>query len=105
MEQIANKPGRTRRNRQEILRLLDEFKKTDVSRKEFCLTHGISKASFHKWQSRYKNKTKVQTKPTGFADLQIISSSSHLHATLFAEVKGIKIFQPVAATYLKELLQ
>jgi hypothetical protein len=101
MEQIINKPTRHRRNRAAILELLDKFKESQLSIKEFCLLHQISQASFHKWQSRYRNKAFGKPAPGGFADLHVTASAHRL----FAEVKGIKIYQPVAAAYLKELLQ
>jgi hypothetical protein len=101
MEQVTNKPRRMRRSQQQILNLLSEFEKSQVSVKDFCLMYNIGKATFHKWQSRYKSKPD-QPKPAGFADVQIIAPS--LKGLLFAEVSGIKIYQPVAATYLKELL-
>lgn len=101
MDQNTNdKPFRTRRNRAEIMNLLGKFEKTNVSVKEFCTMHHISKAAFHKWQNRYKRKTETRT---GFAALQINPSIANTAAALFAEVKGIKLYQPVAASYLKEL--
>jgi hypothetical protein len=112
MEQITNKPRRRRRSQHEILNLLNEFEKAGVSVKEFCGLHSISKATFHKWQSRYKTKKEQEDKPTGlptgqagFADLHITPSTATANEVLFAEVKGIKIYQPVTASYLKELLQ
>ena len=95
MEEKNEKVIRTRRSQAEILRLLSEFSKANVSVKEFCITHNISKASFHKWQSRHKRKEPMR----GFVPLEVRSS-----VALFAEVKGIKIYQPVTAAYLKELL-
>lgn len=101
MEQnTINKPVRTRRNRAEIMNLLGKFEKTNVSIKEFCTMHHISKAAFHKWQNRYKRKTESRA---GFAALQINPSSVNTNTSLFAEIKGIRIYQPVAASYLKEL--
>ena len=102
MEQITNKPSRIRRNNQQILNLLNEFEKSDVSVKEFCEMHSISKATFHKWQSRYRSNLEKRVGSPGFAHLQI-TSSANIQAALFAEVGGIKIYQPVAALYLKEL--
>lgn len=103
MEQIINNPRRRRRSNGEILILLNEFEKAGVSVKEFCILHGISKAAFHKWQSRYKTKRQQKYKPGGFAELHITPSTAT--EVLFAEVKGIRIYQPVTAFYLKELLQ
>ena len=73
-----------------------------MSVKEFCSEHSIHPATFHKWQGRYKTDAKKQKKAlSGFAALKI--SEPPLSSCLFAEVKGIKIYQPVAASYLKEL--
>lgn len=100
MEQAIDKPVRTRRSRAEIMNLLVKFEKTNESVKEFCLMHHISKAAFHKWQNRYKRKTETQA---GFAALQITPGVASTATTLFAEVKEVKIYQPVPAAYLKEL--
>jgi hypothetical protein len=103
MEQIMNKSPRQRRSQEAIRNLLNEFENAGVSVNEFCNTHRISRAAFYKWQSRHKSK-KQGNRPAGFANLHIIPSTSPMHA-LFAEVKGIKIYQPVSAAYLNELLQ
>jgi hypothetical protein len=98
----STRPLRVRRTIRQIIDLLKEFEKGNISAVDFCRQHNISKGTFYKWQSRYRNNLERKTKKPGFADVRIIPSSS---ATLFAEVNGIKIFQPVAASYLKELLQ
>ena len=97
MEQIIN-DRRRRRSKEEILNKLGEFEKANVSVKEFCLTHNISKANFHKWQGRYKTKKPV----AGFVPVRVTSAIGSV--ALFAEVRGVKIYQPVTAAYLKELL-
>lgn len=99
-----NKPIRHRRSRQQIQELLNLFAKSDVSVKDFCKQQGISSANFHKWKSRYKSKPDGKEKTPGFARVDVVSS---VHATmpgLFAEVKGIRIYRPVSASFLKELL-
>jgi hypothetical protein len=99
---VRNKSSRSRRSKQQVLDLLDEFERAGLGVKEFCIKHGINRAGFYKWQSRYKDKPDQSVNPAGFADLHITSST--LQGSLFAEVQGIKIYQPVAAAYLKELL-
>jgi len=100
--ELSGKPSRLRRNIGQIHDLLKEFDKGNVSAVDFCRQHKISKGTFYKWQSRYKRKAEKKTEAPGFAGIRIIPSSC---STLFAEVNGIKIYQPVAASYLKELLQ
>lgn len=90
---------RPRRTRQQIRELLDEYEKAGCTVKEFCRIHGINQGNFHKWKSRSKEAPK--DKLPGFTKLQVIPSTAD---RLFAEVNGIRFYQPVSAAYLKELL-
>lgn len=106
MEQHIPSP-RIRRTRRQIRDLLAEFSQADCTVKEFCSAHHIKPATFHKWQARFKNarrpagKAIAKKNRRGFSELQVVSSLPH---ALFAEVSGIRIYQPVTAAYLKELL-
>jgi len=100
MEQQMNSMRRSRRTKEQIRGLLSEFRKTELTVKQFCQTHNISTGTFHKWQSRFKNKSLKKVYGSGFAPVVIGSSSPGL----FAEIKGIRLYQPVSAAYLKELL-
>lgn len=91
---------RTRRTHQQIRELLAEFSTTGCTVKEFCAAHQISKATFHKWQSGSKVKSTGGPR-AGFAKVVVNSSSAN---ALFAEVNGIRFYQPVSASYLKELI-
>ena len=103
MEEITDRVVKPRRTIGQIRSLLEEFEKSQVSVSTFCLTHNLCKGTFHKWCSRYK--TKKQHSGSGFAALKITSSPGQGSSTLFAEVHGIKIYQPVTAGYLKELIR
>ena len=103
MEQQLNK--RSRRSSGEIKLLLEKFDSSGLSAKEFCKTHNISEGGFYKWKARHKNKSKQTQKSGGFAPVHIMPSASINKDTgLFAEVGEIKIYQPVNASFLKELL-
>lgn len=99
VEQEQKIPARHRRSKQQIEELLNLFAKGNCGVKDFCKDHNISRANFHKWKSRYRSNQKDEKKASGFARVDIISLPG-----LFAEVKGIRIYQPVSAAYLKELL-
>lgn len=97
MEQNIIKGKVKRRNKAEIQLLLEAFSSSGMTVQSFCDEHNIGKSTFHKWQSRYSiSKT--------FADIEIVGGDVQHCTTLFAEVKGIKIYQPVSAAYLKALL-
>jgi hypothetical protein len=90
------------RNEEKILFLLDEYKKSNLSIKGFCIENDISSASFHNWKKKYSKRMVKPGRQPGFAKLQITPPA--VVSAPFAEVKGIKIYQWVTASYLKELL-
>jgi len=91
---------RRRRTSGEIKQLLEDFKQSGINAAEFCTTIGISEGAFYKWRSRYGEKP--VSAQNGFVSLQALSPGNE--PGLFAEVKGIRIYQAVSAQYLKELL-
>ncbi len=100
MERVMEKKVRIFRKKETILNLLIEQKNSNLSIKAFCDQNNLAAASFHNWKKRYSNNG--TTRP-GFTKLQITPSVCGGSA-LFAEVSGIKIYQPVTAAYLKDLL-
>ena len=92
---------RTRRTSEEIKKLLETFSRSGMGSKDFCLLHSISEVLFSKWRSRYLNKSAGQEN-----NFVLLHETSGLNngSVLFAEVKGIKIYQAVTASYLKELI-
>jgi hypothetical protein len=96
---------RGRYSTDQIISLLDQFDKGNVSLKKFCSDHGISEATMYNWRKRFLDRKVnkggnfieiIQTKP----DVEIPDSTGGL----FAEVQGISIYQPVSAAYLKALI-
>ena len=97
MESVKNSPRKSFRTRQERLQLLAEYEQGTQSIKSFCASHNIPTATFHNWKKNYANFNKESS---GFASIEVTSASTGL----FAEVGRIRIYQPVSAAYLKELL-
>ena len=100
MEQVNQSSRRPRRNSQQISALLAKYNSSGLSVSDFCERHQIHESNLHKWISRAKQKSgKKDIRRAAFAEVQVTSSEN----LLFAEVNGIRIYQPVAASYLKEL--
>ncbi|WP_205514362.1 IS66 family insertion sequence element accessory protein TnpA [Longitalea arenae] len=93
------KKAKVFRSKQEIKRLLMEHAQSGLSVKSFCAGLHIDDGTFYHWKKKYTKDTGAAGK-TGFAPVEIVPSA----CTLFAEVGSIKIYQPVSAAYLKELL-
>lgn len=96
---------RAGRSSNEIKALLQSFEQSGDDIKTFCQAHNIGVSTLQKWKSRYGKKEEALAAQDGFIPLHIVSPASNNAEGLFAEVKGIKLYQPVAASYLKELLQ
>lgn len=103
MEEEVAKPKGVQRSKEEIISILEECKKSKLNVKEFVKTKGIHEATYYNWRNKYSNKLRKER--SGFSTLKINpSTTTHTHAvTLFAEVRGIKIYHYVPASYLKEL--
>jgi transposase len=100
MEQVNLSTHRPRRTIRQISALLANYKTSGLTVTEFCERHQVHKSNFYKWVSRYQEKSKSKKiQRSAFAKVQVTSSES----LLFAEVNGIRIYQAVAASYLKEL--
>ena len=95
-----NKKAKVFRSKQEIERLLKEHAQSGLSIKSFCADLHISDGTFYHWKKKFSKHTRG-IGGTGFAPIEIVPSPCN---TLFAEVGNIKIYQPVSAAYLKELL-
>jgi hypothetical protein len=101
------KPGSRRagRSSKEIKELLQTFEQSGSDIRMFCQAHNIGVSTLQKWKSRYGKNGEAPAAQDGFMPLHIVSPASNNAEGLFAEVKGIKLYRPVAASYLKELLQ
>lgn len=95
----GNNKTKVFRSKQEIERLLVEHAQSGLSVKAFCSSIHIADGTFYHWKKKFSKASEAAGK-TGFAPIEIVPSA----CALFAEVGNIKIYQPVSAAYLKELL-
>jgi hypothetical protein len=96
----SNTKTKVFRSKQEIERLLMDHAQSDQSVKAFCTNLKIAEGTFYHWKKKF-SKDKGATRKAGFAPIEVVPSAVN---GLFAEVGSIKIYQPVSAAYLKELL-
>lgn len=103
MEQTNGTLRTSRRSRDQMLELLDEFHKTPgMTVKAFCKLHQISEGSFYSSRSRYRSSGSPQKASRFIAIARPVLNEPA--CTLFAEVSGIKLYQVVPADYLKSLV-
>ena len=72
---------------------------------EYCKAHQISEGCFYYWLKKTKNISPVPLSSPAILPVKIVETKNeHVTSNLFAEVRGITIFQPVPAEYLLTLL-
>jgi hypothetical protein len=75
-----------------------------ITIKAFCEQHAIREWKFYTWHKRYRSAEGFAKEQQRFVPVEVMSIDDDKAAGLFAEVQGIRIYQPVPADYLKFLL-
>ena len=107
-----NSRGRWTETEQDIRELLAAYSRQDQSVKMFCESRGLPEWRFYSWKKKYGSAQPANDRPGGFVALQVRKVEAPVAARpgeLFAEVQSvqgtcIRIFRPVAASYLQSLL-
>ena len=104
MDQTRINNRATRRSKQQLLDLLAQYDKTQgVTIKDFCKQHNVTEGSFYTARKRHRAVSVAKKRSTGFIAIKRRAFDQPV-GTLFAEVKGIKFYQPVPVDYLKALI-
>lgn len=86
---------------QMITALVSEYEKGNRTIKEYCSDKGIKRTTFYYWLSKQKNNK--QSKP-GPAFVPVTIKEGVLEEKVFAEYKGLRLYQPVSVEFLKALI-
>lgn len=90
-----------RRTSQEIQLILQQYRESGATAASFCQQHGLNEGTLHTWRKRYRVAVE-SAKPTGsFVKVQV---NDTMLPALFAEVRGIRLYQPVSPAFLISLL-
>ncbi|SFW84997.1 IS66 family insertion sequence element accessory protein TnpA [Chitinophaga sancti] len=103
MSSKAKKTIKSRLTPAQIRPLIENFERQDHSIKDFCQRYGISEVTFYNWRKKYGIKPNIDN--AGFIEIiPAVASCEPITEKLFAQVRGINIYHPVSAEYLKSLL-
>jgi len=93
------------RTKEDMFGLIARYDKSTTTVKEFCQLQGLTQGIFYYWQKKYHTENSEFGSQSGFIQLQVEAPQQvGVHQGLFAEVRGIRLYQAVPAAYLKELL-
>lgn len=98
--------SKQRKTEQEIIHLMEDFEKSGaLTVKEFCEAYEISNATFYNWQKVYnRSKSQSDDEAGAFVPLDVMLPAEHPERAVFAEFKGLRFYQEVSASFLKELV-
>lgn len=101
----AQSTPRGARTKENMFGLMATHDRATTTVKDFCQQHGLAQGTFYYWQKKYHLENGAPESQNGFVQLQT-EDPQHVgaHQGLFAEVRGIKLYQAVPAAYLNELL-
>jgi transposase-like protein len=89
-----------RRSGEEIKDILLRYRSSGLTTATFCRQQHLNLGTFHTWKKRYRENGLSAEGVNGFLKVRV----SDPLPGLFAEVAGIRLYQPVSADYLKSLL-
>ncbi len=104
MKNKKQKARRLRRTRSEMESLLKKFERSKgASVKEFCRRHELGEGAFYNFRKKYRQQLPMAGGPEQFIAIESAVRPEGQAERLFAEVNGIRLYQPVTAEYLKSL--
>jgi transcriptional regulator with XRE-family HTH domain len=94
------------RNRQESekdnFEMIDSWKKSGLSQKEFCKRAGIGYHIFHYWLKKYKSGSKTGT--SGFVSLHISETINTVTAEIILPNGTRILLKSVDSSYIRSLI-
>ena len=101
----AELSSQTKGTQHQMFSMIEEQQTGKMTVKEFCERNDISEARFYYWRKKYMDITKPGNElPFGGFSLLHVDEESKNDTVLFAEYKGMKLYQRVPVSYLKELM-
>jgi hypothetical protein len=98
-----------RRTSQDWLTLIESWRTSDLTQKEFCSQHSIAYSGFHYWFKKFKEDKSVSTPASTFIPVKIATSGSkHIPPTAIELVmpdgRRVNFPQGVEVGFLRALL-
>lgn len=92
--------------RQQKLAMIEDWHRSGLSQKQYCLEHNIAYHIFHYWYKRSRTKKGGDTEDSSaFVKLVASSPATGVHIELLLpDGKRLLFHQPVSSAYLKMLI-
>lgn len=86
--------------------MIDSWIASGQTKKDFCESQGIAKATFQYWHRKYRLDNEANNEKDGFVPIKIApaSSGSPVVELVFPDGKRVNFYQHVDASLLRSLL-
>ena len=97
--------GAINQKSERMSRLVCDYKSSGLTIKQYCAANKIKEKTFYYWQRKYKRAGIIPAMPS-IVPINLSSANTEHHEapSLFAEIRGLKLYQAVPAEYLLALL-
>ena len=97
------------RSREEVQKLIDQWKQSGKNKTVFCREQNIKYLTFIGWTNPKRKKSKPVA-PSGFVPLKFTENRTSAHENIFAEINfrngsSVKIHSSVSSGFLRNLLR
>jgi hypothetical protein len=89
---------------QKMFGVIEEWNRSELPIKEFCIQHQIVNSTFHYWLKKYRIKD--QESPGSFIPIRVkeISSASAFGELILPDGRKFTFYQSLESTFIKSLL-
>lgn len=86
--------------------VIEDWKASDQTKKEFCELHGIAIATFQYWWKKYQQDNIFSEEESGFVSVSVSDqiSESPVMELILTDGKRLNFYQPVDLSFLRALL-
>lgn len=91
--------------RQQMSRMIDRWKSSGLSQKNFCEKESIKFYTFYYWYKRYRQEAQTSDSKHGFVKLKIEKSAAPTSVEIhFPDGVRLLFHEPIGSDYLKALI-
>jgi hypothetical protein len=108
--QVFNKNTMQKRTREAWRELIQSWKASDLTQKQFCAQHSIAYSAFHYWFKKFRQEGTATESGPGFASVTISSNNVvSNHGSVLAELvlpdgRRVSFYQGIDVQFLRDLL-
>ena len=105
MQIITRRKWAIKQKSERMFRLVHDYKSSGLTIRQYCVANKIKEKTFYYWLRKYKSAGIIQAMPSILPiNITFVNPEHNEASPLFAELRGLMLYQPLPAKYLLTLL-